>query len=379
MVSEKQKIDCCGCGACVVVCRNGAIRLSEDEEGFLYPEIDAEKCTKCGLCDKACMFGNNPKRAEGSKYYIAQHIDEGVCTGSTSGGMYTAFSDAIIERDGCVYAPEFSDGMVVTHQRITTKAERDYSRGSKYVQSVPNGYQHQLINDLKDGKAVAFFGTPCQVAGVISCVPQKYTENLYCIDVVCNGVGSPMVWREFVRELEKKYHKKLKQYIFRPKTKGYLTTTEVAVFEDGSQKEFTYSFNRYNPYYYDGLIMRPSCTNCKYTSFDRVSDITIGDFSKEVKGSKTFIHDRGCSTLLINTEKGEKLLALSQENLHLIPSNREEVTQIRLIKCTVENPARRQFLLSVSHNGLAFARNRKYTLLRRMKICFATFVRKIRK
>lgn len=38
------KKDCCACGGCVNICPNDAISMKEDEFGFLYPEIDHEKC-----------------------------------------------------------------------------------------------------------------------------------------------------------------------------------------------------------------------------------------------------------------------------------------------------------------------------------------------
>lgn len=48
------KKDCCGCGACMNVCPKNAIRMAEDEVGFVYPEIDQNLCvgwksTKLGL------------------------------------------------------------------------------------------------------------------------------------------------------------------------------------------------------------------------------------------------------------------------------------------------------------------------------------------
>lgn len=38
------KKDCCGCGACMNVCPKNAIRMAEDEVGFVYPEIDQNLC-----------------------------------------------------------------------------------------------------------------------------------------------------------------------------------------------------------------------------------------------------------------------------------------------------------------------------------------------
>ena len=50
------KMNCCGCSACVSICPKQCITMQVDEEGFLYPWTDKEKCSNCGLCDKVCMI-----------------------------------------------------------------------------------------------------------------------------------------------------------------------------------------------------------------------------------------------------------------------------------------------------------------------------------
>ena len=49
-----KKNECCGCGSCVQKCPKQAISMVEDEEGFLYPQINNERCINCGLCSKVC-------------------------------------------------------------------------------------------------------------------------------------------------------------------------------------------------------------------------------------------------------------------------------------------------------------------------------------
>jgi formate hydrogenlyase subunit 6/NADH:ubiquinone oxidoreductase subunit I len=50
----KRKEDCCGCTACYAICPKFAITMIEDEEGFIYPNIDEFKCIICNQCIKVC-------------------------------------------------------------------------------------------------------------------------------------------------------------------------------------------------------------------------------------------------------------------------------------------------------------------------------------
>lgn len=49
-----RKEECCGCTACYAACPKHAITMQEDEEGFLYPVVNDQKCAKCYLCLKVC-------------------------------------------------------------------------------------------------------------------------------------------------------------------------------------------------------------------------------------------------------------------------------------------------------------------------------------
>ena len=48
------KKDCTGCRACEQICPVKAISMKEDDEGFITPKVDEERCIKCGLCKKTC-------------------------------------------------------------------------------------------------------------------------------------------------------------------------------------------------------------------------------------------------------------------------------------------------------------------------------------
>ena len=53
MIHITKKSSCCGCTACFNICPKNAISMQPDEEGFLYPVVDQEKCVDCGLCEKS--------------------------------------------------------------------------------------------------------------------------------------------------------------------------------------------------------------------------------------------------------------------------------------------------------------------------------------
>lgn len=51
-----QKEECCGCSACFAVCPVDAITMEPDEEGFLYPMVNGDKCIRCYQCMEVCAF-----------------------------------------------------------------------------------------------------------------------------------------------------------------------------------------------------------------------------------------------------------------------------------------------------------------------------------
>ncbi len=50
----QRKEECCGCTACYAICPQEAIIMAEDEEGFEYPQVNADICTRCYMCLKVC-------------------------------------------------------------------------------------------------------------------------------------------------------------------------------------------------------------------------------------------------------------------------------------------------------------------------------------
>ncbi|MGL5435341.1 MAG: 4Fe-4S dicluster domain-containing protein [Lachnospiraceae bacterium] len=52
----KNRENCCGCSACYASCPVKAITMEPDEEGFLYPMVNSNKCVRCYKCLSVCAF-----------------------------------------------------------------------------------------------------------------------------------------------------------------------------------------------------------------------------------------------------------------------------------------------------------------------------------
>ena len=98
MIQINNPADCCGCTACASICAHDAITMKPDALGFLYPEVDKEKCVDCGLCEKICAFNDKYDTSlnlDKPLAYGARHKDMNEVETSRSGAAFIAISDYI--------------------------------------------------------------------------------------------------------------------------------------------------------------------------------------------------------------------------------------------------------------------------------------------
>ncbi len=353
MININNPADCCGCTACASICAHDAITMKPDALGFLYPEVDKEKCVDCGLCEKVCAFNNNYDTSlnlDKPLAYGARHKDMNEVETSRSGAAFIAISDYILEQGGVVYGAGYTDHFRVVHKRATTKEERDEFKGSKYVQSDMTGVFRQVKQDLRDGLTVLFSGTPCQTSGLNSYVGKRLRENLFLVDIVCHGVPSPYMWRDYIAYLEKKQGSPIVWVNFRDKQKyGWTAHHETFKFKNGGGKmSFTFLF-------YKHIMFRKSCGNCHFTNTKRPSDITIADFWGWEKTNPNFNADnKGCSLVLLNTEKGRKLFEAIHDRLNTMPAKLEDCLQPNMMHPSEIHPKREQFEIDYSRKGFKY-------------------------
>jgi coenzyme F420-reducing hydrogenase beta subunit len=362
MLIYERKEECCGCTACKSICPKQAITMIADEEGFLYPSINQELCIECNLCKQVCPFSDNYRTSgnyDQPLVYAAKHKDDNVRMNSSSGGMFTAISDYILDIDGVVYGAAFDEKFVVRHQKAETAEERNKFRGSKYVQSNLIGVFEDIKKELKKERTVLFTGTPCQNAGLGSYLNKNY-DNLYLCDIVCHGTPSPLIFKNYIKYCERKNNNSIKEYYWRFKGNGWHSHTEKAVYADGKEDSTSLLSQSYKELFYSHVTLRPACHNCKFCNFSRPSDITIGDFWGIEKSMPDFDDNTGVSLVLTNSTKGQELFERISKNLYYRESNTTDCLQHNLHTPSQPSPRRDKFWQDYKNKGFEYVL-KKYT------------------
>ena len=338
LIDETNKKDCCGCTACASICPKNAITMKEDFEGFLYPVIDKDKCINCGLCDKTCPIKNkNIKKEKFEEAYTLRVKDKEILKSSTSGGFFTPIAEYIINIGGVVYGVGFDEKWNVCHKEAKTIEAIQEFKGSKYVQSDINGIFEKVEDNLKKDKYVLFSGTPCQVEGLKKYLRKVY-DKLYTVDLICHGVPSPKLWREYIIFQEKKYKSKIKEVYFRNKTYGYHSGTMKIVFDNGKEYYGSARVDYMLKSFFKEISSRPSCYDCVFKTRNHVSDITIYDcWNIEKLNSNVKDDDLGFTNIIVNSKKGKCILQEIKNKFEIYKVNIDK--QIELDGSMVEHSA----------------------------------------
>lgn len=147
----KNKNECCGCTACMNICPKHAIKMVEDEEGFLYPEINEKLCINCGLCKKTCAFQNGYEqnmRLKEIKVLAVKNKSTEVRNKSTSGGVFYEIANNVLRNNGVVYGVIFDKNFHAKHIRADSVDDMKKMMGSKYSQSELGDTYLKVKNDL---------------------------------------------------------------------------------------------------------------------------------------------------------------------------------------------------------------------------------------
>lgn len=300
---------CTGCSACVTICPTKCITMELDKEQFLYPQIDLNKCIKCGKCLKYCPMNNLLDLNKNRIYYVATAKDIAQVQKSSSGGAFYIAAKYIIEKlNGYVCGAVLDENLKLSHKIINKVEDIAKMQGSKYIQSEIGDCFEKIVKLLKNKEYVLFTGTPCQVAGLKKLLGNKKIEKLFTLDLICHGVPSSYA---FLDSIKKMYGSgEYKDFSFRQRSKFLLTSFSYSYYNKNKKKKLEEKkiFAFEDPFYQSFLVgnnYRESCYSCKYATSNRCGDITIGDCASSNMYKKLL--GRSLSSVIINTEQGNIL------------------------------------------------------------------------
>lgn len=352
------KSQCCGCSACYNVCPKKCIFMKKDVEGFLYPEILSDACIACNFCENVCPVANKGDISFNENKVIAVaavNKNDTIRKKSSSGGIFSIIAENIIENSGVVYGAAYQNQFEeVVHKRIDKIENIVELYGSKYLQSDIDFSYSSVQKDLDNGRKVLFSGTPCQIEGLKKFLKKDYA-NLLCIDIICHGVPSPKVWESYIRELKEKYQSEVSNVNFRDKSSGWKNFSLRICFKSNNDYVNVHNMDPYMQVFLRNYILRPSCYDCAFKTVNRASDLTIADFWGIERINKSIDDDKGISLVLIQSEKGKKVLYELSKNCILENVNLEDsIAENCAIKKSVAVPKdRNKFFCNFYKGGFS--------------------------
>ena len=314
---------CTGCALCANVCPRDTIRMIFNNEGFLVPQVDIGNCINCGLCVKMCpaqpghlkeLYSATRKKVNPIAYG-GWHTQQDTHVNSSSGGIFSALSEWIFSRGGCVYGVVWRDKCTASFCKAENMRELAPMRGSKYTQAVPEMVYREVKTELKRGRYVLFVGTGCQVYAL-----QKYLrqpcEKLLTVDIICAGVPSRHLLTSYIRHQEKNHNRELHHLNFRHKDGNWLNYKVQNIFTDGKTVAESTSVSMFMNMFLSGQVLNKCCYSCPHINISRRGDLTLGDYwGVQYYDTKWPIAD-GIASIVASTDKGRKIVeSLAQSGL----------------------------------------------------------------
>lgn len=361
----KNKYQCCGCNACEMVCGKKAITMIEDEYGFRFPQIDTEKCVGCGSCQKVCCINNDVELCKPGTVYAASYKNKDISAKSASGGIFAALAKQVLTEGGIVFGSAYTKQFDVEVISIEKIEDLPRLQGSKYVQSSMNSSFLKIKSELQTGRTVLFCGVPCQVEALKRFLGRSY-ENLLLVDIVCHGVPSNRMLKDYLAFLADKKQMEIQSIQFRTKTKGQNVYGEIAYRQVSHTGEIAYRQEpliSYKSSYYKLFLncqtFRDSCYHCKFAGTKRPGDISLCDYWGIEDEHPDFVKEvekeglAGISAIMVNTNAGLAFFERLKQEFLLRESTVEQVAKHnpQLQAPSVETAERKQVLDCYRQSG----------------------------
>ena len=336
---------CTACGACRDVCSRDCITFEADDIGALYPIVDTEKCINCGLCSKVCPNNNPPIFRRPVRAYASWSKNEIQRCTSASGGIAAEMYKYVISNGGFSAGVTYDMTQGAIYIPLDNVDDIQKVKNSKYTFSNTNGIYKQIKEKLNSGTEVLFIGLPYQVAGLLNFLRKTY-EHLITVDIICHGLAPTEYVQQHINKIEKDKKRVCTKLYFRdPVYNTYRFFFALYAGDKCFYKKSARSRDLYQLGYHKALIYRDNYYACKYARNERISDLTIADFSGLGRIEPCEFNGINVSCILVNSLKGENLLKrLDNIVIHERPLDEAFKFEKQLIHPSVPHKNRDMFM-----------------------------------
>jgi hypothetical protein len=164
--------------------------------------------------------------------------------------------------------------------------------------------------------------------------------------------------------MKKKHGKEISAINFRDKRYGWKAHLETVRIGDT-----LHASSAYRVLFLRNAFLRPSCYECPFSSLHRKSDITIGDAWGIEKSASPLNDNKGCSLVLVNSEKGRALFERCRPELTVENVDLQDYLQPNLYQPSSRPANRQKYFDCLNDRGFdaLVKRYGKVGILRRMQ------------
>ena len=316
------------------------------------------------------------------KYVFGGYIkDDKIRFKSTSGGAFSAIVETYCDENYVIFGAD-ADGINVYHTYITDKAELNRFRKSKYSQSKIGSSFKDVKKFLLDGKKVLFSGTPCQIAGLkmFLDVSKINTSHLLTVEVICEGVPSPL----YIKKYEDSLGDKIKSIDYRYNGKSCLNNGKwdfEVMNVKLKNKDRSISIDRwFNPFWsiwLNHFMSRPSCYECQFAKKERTADISLGDlWGVHLYCPDLYGKNGGSSLIFANTSKGKEVVLKAKNLMYGRELQVEDALRYQspMRKHIDDNPLRKDFMMDLQSDMTYEKINKKWAKKPTFKLLWQKYV-----
>lgn len=316
---------CTACNLCANVCPRKCISLKSQPDGTFVAEKEDESCIDCGLCEKICPSINHPTFHPVLEAYAAWSKDAYTFRRSASGGIAAELYKWALQEGWCIVGCKLDKDFVARYYLSEDVDDIQSFQNSKYVYSNPVEIYKEIRTVVVEGRNVLFVGLPCHVAA-LDIYSKKYgfREKVLLVDIVCHGTPPSDYLVSHIKAIESKCNKSCDELYFRDSKFG----TEKYIFSLYSNGEIIYKNptrnDLYTYGYHHSLTYRECCYSCHFAKTERVSDLTLCDYSGLGTVALWDNKNKYISCVFVNTGFGKSVIQHVSKQLDLFLRPKEE-------------------------------------------------------